>query len=95
MIIINEELLELSLIDSFRNHPFLVQEDESLFELMDSIKKNGLINGALIGSIYIVSIYLLSSIIEKNFSLNIHSIIMIIICIITGILGGIIGVNKK
>ena len=44
----NEELLELSLIDSFRNHPFLVQEDESLFELMDSIKKNGLINPLIV-----------------------------------------------
>lgn len=36
----NEELLELSLIDSFRNHPFLVQEDESLFELMNSITES-------------------------------------------------------
>ena len=44
----NEELLELSLIDSFRNHPFLVQEDESLFELMDSIKENGLINPLIV-----------------------------------------------
>ena len=44
----NEELLELSLIDSFRNHPFLVQEDESLFELIDSIKKNGLINPLIV-----------------------------------------------
>ena len=44
----NEELLELSLIDSFRNHPFLVQEDESLFELMNSIKENGLINPLIV-----------------------------------------------
>ncbi len=44
----NEELLELSLIDSFKNHPFLVQEDESLNELMDSIKENGLINPLIV-----------------------------------------------
>lgn len=59
------------------------------------IKKNGLINGGIIGGIYILTIYLISSILNWNFSLNIQSIIMIIVSIIFGILGGIIGVNKK
>ena len=59
------------------------------------IKKNGLTNGALVGLIYIVVIYLLSSIISKSFSLNIYSIIMIIASVIAGAIGGIIGVNKK
>ena len=59
------------------------------------IKKNGLVNGGLIGGIYIVIIYLISSILNWNFSLNIQSIIMIIVGITLGILGGIIGVNKK
>lgn len=31
-------------IDSFKNHPFLVEEDTALFELIDSIKINGLLN---------------------------------------------------
>lgn len=59
------------------------------------IKRNGLINGGIIGAIYIISIYLISSILNWKFSLNIQSIIMIVISIIFGILGGIIGVNKK
>ena len=44
----NEELLELSLIDSFRNHPFIVQENEELYELMNSIKENGLLNPLIV-----------------------------------------------
>lgn len=59
------------------------------------IKKNGLVNGALIGGIYIFIIYLISSILNWKFGLEIQSIIMIAVGMIFGILGGIIGVNKK
>lgn len=59
------------------------------------IKKNGLLNGGLIGGIYIFTIYLISSILNGKFGLEIQSIIMIVIGMIFGILGGIIGVNKK
>ena len=59
------------------------------------IKKNGMLNGALVGGIYISSIYLLSGIINQNFSLNMQSIIIIGVGMICGMLGGIIGVNKK
>ena len=59
------------------------------------IKKNGLINGGIIGAIYIIVIYLISSILNWKFALNVQSIIMIAISIIFGILGGIIGVNKS
>jgi putative membrane protein (TIGR04086 family) len=59
------------------------------------IKKNGLINGGIIGGIYILTIYLISSILNWNFSLNFQSILMIVIGIVFGILGGIIGVNKR
>lgn len=61
----------------------------------NKIKKNGLLNGGLIGGIYILTIYLISSILNWKFSLNVQSIIMITIGMIFGILGGIIGVNKK
>ena len=61
---------------------------------MTTIRKNGIVNGAIIGLIYIAVIYLLSSIIEKDFSLNIYSIIMIISSVLAGALGGIIGVNR-
>lgn len=59
------------------------------------IKKNGIINGMFVGIIYIMFLYIISSTITKNFSLNNYSIIMIAISIATGGLGGIIGVNRK
>ena len=59
------------------------------------IKRNGIVNGALVGAIYILALYLISSIISKDFSLNIYSIIMIATSILIGGIGGIIGVNKK
>ena len=59
------------------------------------IKKNGLINGGIIGGVYIILLYLFSSVFSEEFSLNIQSIIMIVTGIIFGILGGIIGVNVK
>ena len=59
------------------------------------IRKNGLLNGGIIGIGYILIIYLISSILNWKFSLNLQSIIMIITAIIFGILGGIIGVNRK
>ena len=59
------------------------------------IRKNGLLNGALIGIIYIVTIYILSSITGEGFDLNLSSTIMLIAGIAAGMLGGIIGVNLK
>ena len=59
------------------------------------MKKNGLLNGALIGCIYLLSIYLLSGIINQNFSLSTQSIIIIVAGMICGMFGGIIGVNKR
>ena len=58
------------------------------------IKRNGIVNGALVGAIYILALYLISSIISKDFSLNIYSIIMMATSILIGGIGGIIGVNK-
>lgn len=59
------------------------------------IKRNGIVNGAFVGAIYILALYLISSIISKDFSLNIYSIIMMATSILIGGIGGIIGVNKK
>lgn len=59
------------------------------------LKRKGIINGALIGLIYILIIYILSSVITGVFNLNSNSIIMIIVSIVTGMIGGIIGVNMK
>ena len=59
------------------------------------IKKQGMLNGALVGLIYMLTIYILSSIFLSSFELNMNSIIMIAVGIITGMIGGIIGVNMK
>lgn len=60
-----------------------------------NIRKNGMITGGMVGLIYIITIYLLSSIITKNFSFNTYSIVMIIVSVLSGGIGGIIGVNIK
>lgn len=57
------------------------------------IKKQGMINGALVGLIYMIFIYLLSSIMFTGFGLDTKSIIMIIVGTVAGMIGGIIGVN--
>lgn len=62
---------------------------------MYGIRKNGIGKGAMLGSIYILTIYILSSLIEKDFSVNTYSIIMIVGSILAGALGGIVGVNRK
>ena len=59
------------------------------------IKKQGLLNGALVGLIYMLALYILSSIIFSSFVLNVNSIIMIIVGVVTGMVGGVIGVNMK
>lgn len=59
------------------------------------IKKNGILNGALVGIIYILLLYIISSCITRNFSLNNYSIIMMATSILIGGIGGIIGVNRK
>lgn len=59
------------------------------------MKKNGLLNGAFIGGMYLSIIYLLSGIINGNFSITTQSLLIIIAGMICGMFGGIIGVNKN
>ena len=59
------------------------------------LQKQGILSGALIGGIYLISLYLISGIINNNFSISTQSIILIIAGMICGMFGGIIGVNKK
>lgn len=40
--------IDINKIDSFNNHPFLVKEDDALFELLESIKVNGLLSPIIV-----------------------------------------------
>ena len=62
---------------------------------MSSIRKNGVVYGALIGIAYIILIYLLSSMLNGDFALNISSLILIFLSITSGIIGGVAGVNLR
>ncbi len=62
---------------------------------MIRVPKNGMVYGGIIGLIYILILYLLSSIVGTGFSLSLSSGIMIICAILAGAIGGIIGVNRK
>ena len=59
------------------------------------IKKQGLLNGGLIGGLYIFIIYFISSMLNWHFGLELQSIIMIVSGVLFGVIGGIIGVNRK
>lgn len=59
------------------------------------IKKNGIVNGGIIGLSYILMLYFISSIVHTGFALNTYSIVMIILSILAGMVGGIVGVNRK
>lgn len=59
------------------------------------LKKNGIINGLMIGFVYMLLIYLISSILNNSFQLELQSILLIVFGIIAGGIGGIIGVNIK
>ncbi len=58
-----------------------------------NIKKQGMLNGALVGLIYILFIYILSSMLFSGFMIGTKSVIMIVSGIVAGMIGGIVGVN--
>ena len=57
------------------------------------IKENGMLNGGLVGLIYVLLIYVLGSIFVTGFGLNGYAFSMIIFNVLIGMIGGIIGVN--
>lgn len=59
------------------------------------VKRRGMINGGIVGLIYMLFIYFLSSVILMNFKINVNTIIMITTGILAGMIGGIIGINMK
>lgn len=57
------------------------------------VKEKGLIYGALFGIIYCLTLYLVTSLIFNNFAITNTLGIYFVICILSGIIGGVIGVN--
>ncbi|MBR3153171.1 MAG: TIGR04086 family membrane protein [Clostridia bacterium] len=55
----------------------------------------GIFKGTLIGFLYIFTLYMISSVLIGDFSLNIYSVIMFVVSSVCGGVGGIIGVNLK
>ena len=57
------------------------------------MKTKGLLSGALVALIYILLIYVLSSVVNGDFAFNGYSIIMCLSAMVCGMIGGIVGVN--
>lgn len=67
----------------------------SSFLVARRIENKGMIYGSLLGLIYMLILYLLSSILNFNFSLNANAVVMITFGIVGGAIGGVLGVNLK
>lgn len=65
------------------------------FLVAKKIDKNGIVYGSVLGLIYMLILYFISSVMNFDFSLNMNAIIMITFGILGGAIGGILGVNLK
>lgn len=63
------------------------------FRVSKTRKQKGIINGSILGIIYIITLYILSSLINLEFTITISTMIMMLLGILGGAVGGIIGVN--
>ena len=59
------------------------------------IVKNGIGLGGIIGLVYVLILYIISSLLNADFSINMQSFILILVAIFSGMIGGIIGVNNR
>ena len=59
------------------------------------LSMKGILCGALQGILYMIILYVISSIANGSFSLRLEGIIMILVGVIAGGVGGIIGANLK
>lgn len=65
------------------------------FLVAKKMNEKGIVYGSLLGLIYMVILYLISSILNFDFSLNVNAVIMIALGIVGGAIGGVLGVNLK
>lgn len=59
------------------------------------LKSRGWLNGSIVGIIYMFVLYMVSSLIFKDFTIDKYVITMTVIGILTGAIGGIVGINIK
>jgi len=58
-------------------------------------RNKGWLNGIVVGFAYMLVLYVISSLVLDNYSINRYVITMMVIGILTGAIGGIIGINIK
>jgi len=63
--------------------------------LAKKMRANGMMGGVLLGLVYAVAIYLLGCIFYNKVDININTLIMLIASVVSGGIGGIMGVNSK
>jgi len=59
------------------------------------IRNRGWLNGSIVGLVYMIILYLFSSLMYKNFTIDKYVITMTVIGVLTGAIGGIVGINVK
>ena len=59
------------------------------------LKSRGWLNGSIVGIIYMLILYIFSSLLFKNFTIDKYVITMTVIGVLTGAIGGILGINVK
>lgn len=59
------------------------------------IRNRGWLNGSIVGLIYMIILYVLSSLVYNDFSIDKYVVTMTIIGILAGAIGGIVGINAK
>ena len=65
------------------------------FVTLKKIKSKGLIYGLMIGLVYCLILIIVSCVLNSGISFGPYSYIQICICLLSGVLGGILGVNVK
>lgn len=65
------------------------------FLVAKKMDEKGIVYGSVLGLSYMLILYLISSIMSFDFSLNVNAIIMIVLGVLGGAIGGILGVNLK
>ena len=65
------------------------------FKTLKKIKSKGIIYGAVIGLIYLFTIFIISLFLNSGVNFSMYSYIVMIACVLSSMIGGILGVNIK